>query len=65
MGNRDRCCCCRRDVSVNTRPRVDEDGKAKANGKLAGWFTGQVMKATGGKVNPAAVDALVKAKLGL
>jgi aspartyl-tRNA(Asn)/glutamyl-tRNA(Gln) amidotransferase subunit B len=39
--------------------------KAKANPKLAGWFVGQVMKATGGKANPKAVDALVKAKLGL
>ena len=39
--------------------------KAKANPKLAGWFTGQVMKATGGKANPAAVDALVKTRLGL
>ena len=39
--------------------------KAKANPKLAGWFVGQVMKATGGKANPKAVDELVKAKLGL
>ena len=39
--------------------------KARQNPKLAGWFVGQVMKATGGKANPAAVDALVKAKLGL
>ena len=39
--------------------------KARANPKLAGWFVGQVMKATGGKANPAAVDALVKARLGL
>jgi aspartyl-tRNA(Asn)/glutamyl-tRNA(Gln) amidotransferase subunit B len=39
--------------------------KARQNPKLAGWFTGQVMKATGGKANPAAVDALVKARLGL
>ena len=39
--------------------------KAKANPKLAGWFTGQVMKATGGKANPATVNALVAAKLGL
>jgi aspartyl-tRNA(Asn)/glutamyl-tRNA(Gln) amidotransferase subunit B len=39
--------------------------KAKANPKLAGWFVGQVMKATGGKANPAMVDDLVKAKLGL
>ena len=39
--------------------------KAQANPKLAGWFVGQVMKATGGKANPKAVDALVKSKLGL
>ncbi|OWJ79957.1 Asp-tRNA(Asn)/Glu-tRNA(Gln) amidotransferase subunit GatB [Haematobacter genomosp. 1] len=39
--------------------------KAKQNPKLAGWFVGQVMKATGGKANPAAVNALVAQKLGL
>jgi len=39
--------------------------KAKANPKLAGWFVGQVMKATGGKANPQAVNDLVTAKLGL
>jgi aspartyl-tRNA(Asn)/glutamyl-tRNA(Gln) amidotransferase subunit B len=39
--------------------------KAKANPKLAGWFVGQVMKATGGKANPKAVNDLVSAKLGL
>lgn len=39
--------------------------KAQQNPKLAGWFVGQVMKATGGKANPAAVNALVMAKLGL
>ena len=39
--------------------------KAKANPKLAGWFVGQVMKETGGKANPAAVNALVMQKLGL
>jgi aspartyl-tRNA(Asn)/glutamyl-tRNA(Gln) amidotransferase subunit B len=39
--------------------------KARANPKLAGWFVGQVMKATGGKANPAAVNALVTARLGL
>ena len=37
--------------------------KAKANPKLAGWFVGQVMKATGGKANPKAVNDLVAAKL--
>jgi aspartyl-tRNA(Asn)/glutamyl-tRNA(Gln) amidotransferase subunit B len=39
--------------------------KAKANPKLAGWFTGQVLKATGGKANPATVNELVARKLGL
>lgn len=39
--------------------------KAKANPKLAGWFVGQVMKATGGKANPKAVNQLVAQKLGL
>ncbi|WP_226779217.1 Asp-tRNA(Asn)/Glu-tRNA(Gln) amidotransferase subunit GatB [Oceaniglobus trochenteri] len=38
--------------------------KAKVNPKLAGWFVGQVMKATGGKANPAAVNQIVAAKLG-
>jgi len=39
--------------------------KAQANPKLVGWFVGQVMKATGGKANPAAVNRIVSAKLGL
>lgn len=43
----------------------DQVAKAKVNAKLAGWFTGQVLKATGGKANPAAVGALVAQKLGL
>ncbi len=38
--------------------------KAKQNPKLAGWFVGQVMKATGGKANPKAVNEIVSAKLG-
>ncbi len=39
--------------------------KARANPKLVGWFVGQVMKATGGKANPAAVNQIVGARLGL
>ncbi|WEF23600.1 Asp-tRNA(Asn)/Glu-tRNA(Gln) amidotransferase subunit GatB [Paracoccus sp. S3-43] len=39
--------------------------KARANPKLAGWFVGQVLKATGGKANPAAVNDLVARKLGM
>ncbi|APZ53883.1 Asp-tRNA(Asn)/Glu-tRNA(Gln) amidotransferase subunit GatB [Salipiger abyssi] len=37
--------------------------KAKQNPKLAGWFVGQVMKATGGKANPKAVNEIVSKKL--
>ena len=29
-----------------------------------GWFVGQVMKATGGKANPAAVNQILRSKLG-
>jgi aspartyl-tRNA(Asn)/glutamyl-tRNA(Gln) amidotransferase subunit B len=43
----------------------DQVEKAKANPKLAGWFVGQVIKASGGKANPAAVNELVAKKLGL
>jgi aspartyl-tRNA(Asn)/glutamyl-tRNA(Gln) amidotransferase subunit B len=43
----------------------DQVEKAKANPKLAGWFVGQVMKATGGKANPQAVNEIVSRKLGL
>ena len=39
--------------------------KAKVNAKLAGWFTGQVLKATGGKANPAVVNQMVAQKLGI
>ncbi len=39
--------------------------KAKVNAKLAGWFTGQVLKATGGKADPAVVNTMVAQKLGL
>ena len=35
----------------------------KTNPKVIGWFTGQVMKATGGKANPQAVQAVLKPKL--
>jgi len=43
----------------------DKVAQAKANPKLLGWFVGQVMKASGGKANPQAVNDLLKAKLGL
>ena len=43
----------------------DKAAQAVAKPSLAGWFVGQVMKATGGKANPQAVNALVRAKLGI
>ena len=43
----------------------DKAAQARAKPSLAGWFVGQVMKATGGKANPQAVNALVRAKLGI
>ena len=43
----------------------DKAEQAKAKPALAGWFVGQVMKATGGKASPQAVNELVKAKLGI
>ncbi len=43
----------------------DKVEQAKEKPALAGWFVGQVMKATGGKASPQAVNALLKSKLGL
>ena len=39
--------------------------QAKAKPGMLGWFVGQVMKTTGGKANPQAVNDMLKAKLGL
>jgi aspartyl-tRNA(Asn)/glutamyl-tRNA(Gln) amidotransferase subunit B len=39
--------------------------QAKEKPALIGWFVGQVMKATGGKASPQAVNELLKSKLGL
>jgi aspartyl-tRNA(Asn)/glutamyl-tRNA(Gln) amidotransferase subunit B len=44
---------------------ADKVADAKSNPKAIGWFVGQVMKASGGKANPQAVNDLLKAKLGL
>jgi len=43
----------------------DKVEEIKAKPKLAGWFVGQVMKQTAGKANPAAVNAVLKARLNL
>ena len=43
----------------------DKVQQAKAKPALIGWFVGQVMKASGGKANPQAVNDLLKRKLGI
>jgi aspartyl-tRNA(Asn)/glutamyl-tRNA(Gln) amidotransferase subunit B len=43
----------------------DKVAQAKAKPAMIGWFVGQVMKASGGKANPQAVNDLLKTKLGL
>jgi aspartyl-tRNA(Asn)/glutamyl-tRNA(Gln) amidotransferase subunit B len=49
------------DEIINDNP--NQVIKAKDNPKLAGWFVGQVMKATSGKANPKLVNDLVQTKL--
>ncbi len=43
----------------------DKVEQAKAKPTMIGWFVGQVMKASGGKANPQAVNDLLKERLGL
>ena len=43
----------------------DKVGDAKTNPKAIGWFVGQVMKASGGKANPQAVNDLLKKRIGI
>jgi len=43
----------------------DKVADAKTNPKAIGWFVGQVMKASGGKASPQAVNDILKKKLGL
>jgi aspartyl-tRNA(Asn)/glutamyl-tRNA(Gln) amidotransferase subunit B len=43
----------------------DKVAQAKAKPTLLGWFVGQVMKASGGKANPGAVNDILKRKLGI
>jgi aspartyl-tRNA(Asn)/glutamyl-tRNA(Gln) amidotransferase subunit B len=43
----------------------DKVEQAKAKPTLLGWFVGQVMKQTGGKANPGAVNEMLKSKLGI
>ena len=43
----------------------DKVAQALAKPSMLGWFVGQVMKQTGGKANPQAVNTLLKSKLGI
>ncbi|HRN83769.1 MAG TPA: Asp-tRNA(Asn)/Glu-tRNA(Gln) amidotransferase subunit GatB [Hyphomicrobium sp.] len=51
------------DEIIAANPEKVEQAKAKPS--MLGWFVGQVMKTTGGKANPAAVNEILKTKLGL
>jgi aspartyl-tRNA(Asn)/glutamyl-tRNA(Gln) amidotransferase subunit B len=42
----------------------DKVADARSNPKAIAWFVGQVMKSSGGKANPQAVNDLLKKKLG-
>jgi aspartyl-tRNA(Asn)/glutamyl-tRNA(Gln) amidotransferase subunit B len=44
---------------------ADKVAEVKEKPKAFGWWVGQAMKATGGKANPAVVNAILKAKLGV
>jgi aspartyl-tRNA(Asn)/glutamyl-tRNA(Gln) amidotransferase subunit B len=43
----------------------DKVEQARAKPAVIGWFVGQVMKASGGKANPKAVNELLKTKFGI
>jgi aspartyl-tRNA(Asn)/glutamyl-tRNA(Gln) amidotransferase subunit B len=43
----------------------DKVAAVQAKPAMLGWFVGQVMKATGGKANPQAVNEVLKKKLGV
>jgi aspartyl-tRNA(Asn)/glutamyl-tRNA(Gln) amidotransferase subunit B len=51
------------DVAIAANPAQVAKYKAGET-KVAGWFVGQVMKATGGKANPQLVNQLLAKKLG-
>jgi len=50
------------DIIAKNPDKVDQ---AKAKPAVVGWFVGQVMKSSGGKANPQAVNELLKKKLGI
>jgi aspartyl-tRNA(Asn)/glutamyl-tRNA(Gln) amidotransferase subunit B len=50
------------DQIIAENPKQVEQFKG-GNEKIAGWFVGQAMKASGGKANPQAVNEILKKKL--
>jgi aspartyl-tRNA(Asn)/glutamyl-tRNA(Gln) amidotransferase subunit B len=51
------------DEIISANP--DKVAQAQAKPQALGWFVGQVMKSSGGKANPQAVNDLLKSKLGI
>jgi aspartyl-tRNA(Asn)/glutamyl-tRNA(Gln) amidotransferase subunit B len=51
------------DAIIKANP--DKVTQAQAKPSMLGWFVGQVMKQTGGKANPQAVNEILKSKLGI
>jgi aspartyl-tRNA(Asn)/glutamyl-tRNA(Gln) amidotransferase subunit B len=51
------------DAIIASNPDKVEQVKAKPS--MLGWFVGQVMKASGGKANPQAVNEILRRKLGV
>jgi aspartyl-tRNA(Asn)/glutamyl-tRNA(Gln) amidotransferase subunit B len=51
------------DAIIAANPDKVEQVKAKPS--MLGWFVGQVMKQSGGKANPQAVNEILKSKLGI
>ena len=52
-------------VEAIIKANPDKVAQAQAKPSMIGWFVGQVMKQTGGKANPQAVNDELKARLGI
>jgi aspartyl-tRNA(Asn)/glutamyl-tRNA(Gln) amidotransferase subunit B len=50
------------DIIASNPDKVEQ---VKAKPTMLGWFVGQVMKSTGGKANPQAVNDILKKKIGI
>ena len=52
-------------VDVIIAANLDKAEAVKTRPQAIGWFVGQVMRETGGKANPASVNEILKARLGV